>query len=155
MILFSAGGRADVLQRKKIAHIHSTACFGDGALRILGLLRSEGDCPPDVPWSPANVEWITRSVLKERELMAQLAERRFCEHPDLVPLPLRRKKYQGKWRYEYSPEVFGDFLCESAQLLIALLTQGSAKHRTRPWEEYSEWPPSLVPSGPRKRQRVQ
>lgn len=146
MILFSEGGQRSVLAKKQIQDIDNTVCLGDGALRLLGLLRAEADCPPEVHWTPANVEWITKAVLKERELFARMATERFQGHPELLPICLRRKRVSGQWQYECIPEVFGDFLCESAQLLIALLTQGSAKHRKTPWSQSKPWPEHMVPS---------
>lgn len=79
--------------------------------------------------------------------MAQMADKRFHNRPDLVPLPLRRKKLHGKWNYEYIPEVFGDFLRESAQLFNALLTQASRKHRAQLWQAPA---PGLEKTSPKK-----
>lgn len=46
------------------------------------------------------------AVFEEREIMAKMAEKRFHQHPELVPLPLRRSTYHSKWNYEYIPKVF-------------------------------------------------
>ena len=40
MILL-AGGQTSVLEAKRIKDVSSTCCLGDGALRLLGLLKSE------------------------------------------------------------------------------------------------------------------
>lgn len=98
--------------------VQSTVCVGDGALRILGLLRSSQGSPPDIHWSAANNDWIADAVLRERDAFAHFAE--------MIPLPLRRESEGGNWPYTYIPEVFGDLLCEWSQLLNALVTQGTA-----------------------------
>ena len=113
---------------------------------------AEADCPPDVRWRAANVEWITTAVLRERDVFA-LAEERFHQYPELIPLSLERERAGGRWHYTFSPDVFGDFLRECSQLLNALVSAGSAKHRTKPWENPSEWPSELPAEAPRKRQK--
>lgn len=55
-----------------------------------------------------------------------------------------RESKAGKWQYTYIPEVFGDFLCERSQLLNALVTQGTAKHRTKTWQCFHCWPEQVV-----------
>ena len=85
MILFSGGGQHFVLAKKQIHDIDSTVCLGDGAMCLLGLLRTEADCPPEVHWTPANVEWITKTVLRERELFSLMAGRRYEAHAEFCP----------------------------------------------------------------------
>ncbi|CAE7419102.1 unnamed protein product [Symbiodinium sp. KB8] len=87
----------------------------------------ERNGPPDVPWTPANVDWITKALLSERELFARMAERRFAQVPDLIQTCLRRRRRKNSWHYDTIPEVFGDFLYESSQLLLALLTQNGTE----------------------------
>ena len=54
IIMMSRGGQAAVFARMRVQEVQTTVVLGDGALRILGLLRSEADCPPDVRWCAAN-----------------------------------------------------------------------------------------------------
>ena len=155
LILFSAGGRSTVLKRKKVQDVQSSVCLGDGALRLLSLLRTEAGGPPEVRWCPANVDWITRALLSERELSARMAERRFAKRPELIPICLRRKRSQGVFQYENIPETFGDMLCESAQLLRALAAPGAAKHRNTPWPAgHKRWPAAdVTPQSASKRRK--
>lgn len=50
LIMMSRGGQAAVFAPMRVQEVQTTVVLVDGALRILGLLRSEADCPPDVRW---------------------------------------------------------------------------------------------------------
>ena len=154
VIMMSQGGQSSVLSRKGVQSCQSSVTLGDGALRILGLLASERGSPPDVRWSAANSEWITETLLREREAFCRLAEVRFADHPELIPAPLRRRRKSGQWHYEYIPETFGDLLCEWSQLLNALVTHGNSKHRTKTWRNFCRWPPSIGSKGERKTRKT-
>lgn len=140
MMLLCRGGLSSNLSSRKVTGVQDSVVVGDGACRIIGLLKSENGCPPDVRWSSANLSWFLEAIRSERETMAYLAEKRFAKHPHMIPLPLHRTRKSGQWVYTFILECMGDFLCESAQVLNALMHQSHRQHRSKLWSDPQPWP---------------